>query len=141
MNFSWGPPTQRRMRLLRGFVTLIYTGTRVGVMSGLRMQDIRDKGDRRSLQLAGKEGKARDFPVRQDLDEWVAAYLKESGPTESPKSSPLFRAGERRSGPLPDRMMAPLAVQQMLTRRLVAARPAWRRKKVTVPFSTALSEC
>ena len=59
--------------------------------------------------------------MRHDLDEWIAAYLQGAGLTEAPQASPLFRAGRRRSSPLTDRAMSPLAVQLMLKRRL---RPA-----------------
>ena len=101
--------------------TLIYTGARVGAISRLRMQDLRDNGNHRSLQFAEKGGKAREIPVRHDLDEWIAAYLEGAGLGEAPQASPLFRAGQRRASPLTDRAMSPLAVQLMLKRRLKAA--------------------
>ena len=59
--------------------TLIYTGARVGAISRLRMQDLRDNGNHRSLQFAEKGGKSREIPVRHDLDEWIAAYLEGCG--------------------------------------------------------------
>ena len=101
--------------------TLIYTGARVGAISRLRMQDLRDNGNHRSLQFSEKGGKSREIPVRHDLDEWIAAYLEGAGLTDAPQASPLFRAGQRRSSPLTDRAMSPLAVQLMLKRRLRAA--------------------
>ena len=101
--------------------TLITTGARVGAIARLRMQDLRDNGNHRSLQFAGKGGKAREIPVRHDLDEWIAAYLDGAGLGEAPQASPLFRAGQRRASPLTDRAMSPLAVQLMLKRRLKAA--------------------
>ena len=101
--------------------TLIYTGARVGAIARLRMQDLRDNGNHRSLQFAEKGGKSREIPVRHDLDEWIAAYIEGAGLTEVPQASPLFRAGQRRSSPLTDRAMSPLAVQLMLKRRLRAA--------------------
>ena len=101
--------------------TLIYTGARVGAISRLRMQDLRDNGNHRSLQFAEKGGKVREIPVRHDLDEWIAAYLQGAGLEDAPQASPLYRAGQRRSSPLTDRAMSPLAVQQMLKRRLRAA--------------------
>ena len=101
--------------------TLIYTGARVGAISRLRMQDLRDNGNHRSLQFSKKGGKSREVPVRHDLDEWIAAYLEGCSLTTAPKTSPLFRAGQRRGSPLTDRAMSPLAVQLMLKRRLRAA--------------------
>ena len=75
--------------------TLIYTGARVGAISRLRMQDLRDNGKYRSLQFAEKGGKAREILVRHDLDEWIATYLDGAGLTDAPQASPLFRAGQR----------------------------------------------
>ena len=101
--------------------TLIYTGARVGAIARLRMQDLRDNGNHRSLQFAEKGGKAREIPVRHDLDEWIAAYLEEADLADAPKGSALFRAGKRRGSPLTERAMSSLAVQLMLKRRLKAA--------------------
>ena len=102
--------------------TLVYTGARVGAISRLRIQDLRDHGNHRALQFSEKGGKSREIPVRHDLDEWIAAYVRRGGPgTEAPKASPLFRAGQRRGSPLTERAMSPLAVQLMLKRRLKAA--------------------
>ena len=101
--------------------TLIYTGARVGAISRLRIQDPRDHGNHRALQFSEKGGKSREIPVRHDLDEWIAAYLEGAGLTDAPQASPLFRAGKRRSSPLTDRAMSPLAMQLMLKRRLRAA--------------------
>ena len=101
--------------------TLIYTGARGGSSTRLRIQDLRDQGNQRSLLFAEKGGKAREVPVRHDLDEWISAYLEGAGLEDAPQASPLYRAGQRRSSPLTDRAMSPLAVQQMLKRRLKAA--------------------
>ena len=92
--------------------TLIYTGARVGAISRLRMEDLRDHGNHRALQFAEKGGKAREIPVRHDLDEWIAAYLDGADLADAPKGSPLFRAGQRRGSPLTGRAMSPLAVHQ-----------------------------
>ena len=101
--------------------TFIYTGVRVAAISRLRMQDLRDHGEHRSLQFAERGGKSREIPVHRHLDEWVATYLQGAGLTDAPEASPLFPAGERRSSPLTERAMSPIAVHQMLKRRLAAA--------------------
>ena len=101
--------------------TLIYTGARVGAISRLRMQNLRDNGNHRSLQFAEKGGKVREIPVRHDLDEWIAAYIQGAVLTDAPKASPLYRAGERRYSPLTERALSPLAAEQMLKRRGNAA--------------------
>ena len=101
--------------------TLIYTGARVGAVSRLTLRDLRDHGHHRTLQFPEKGGRAREIPVRLDLDTWIAAYLEGAGLMEAPRDSPLFRSGERRGSPLTDRALSPLAVQLMLKRRLKAA--------------------
>ena len=101
--------------------TLIYTGARVGAISRLRIQDLRDHGNHRALQFSEKGGKSREIPVRHDLDEWIAAYLEGASLADAPKGSALFRAGARRGSPLTEGGMSPLAVQLMLKRRLKAA--------------------
>ena len=100
---------------------LIYTGARVGAIARLRIQDLRDHGNHRAPQFAEKGGKAREIPLRHDLDEWIVAYLEGTSLADAPKASPLVRAGQRRGSPLTDRAMSPLAVQLMLNRRLKAA--------------------
>ena len=60
--------------------TLIYTGARVGAISRLRMQDLRDNGNHRSLQFSEKGGKSREIPVRHDLDEWIAGLPRRGRP-------------------------------------------------------------
>ena len=101
--------------------TLIYTGARVGAISRLRMEDLRDHGNHRALQFSEKGGKSWEIPVRHDLDTWIAAYLEGACLADAPKGSWLFRAGQRRGSPLTERGMSPLAVQLMLKRRLRAA--------------------
>ena len=101
--------------------TFTYTGSRVGAISRLRMEDLRDHGNHRALQFEEKGGKAREIPVRHDLDERIAAYFEGAGLAEAPKGSALFRAGQHRGSPLTERAMSPLAVQLILKRRLRAA--------------------
>ena len=101
--------------------TLIYTGARVGAISRLRIENLRDHGNHRALQFAEKGGKSREVPVRHDLDEGIAAYRERRGLADAPKGSALFRAGQRRGSPLTELAMSPLAVQLMLKRRLRAA--------------------
>ena len=101
--------------------TLVYTGARVGAITRLRIQDLRDQGDQRSLLFTEKGGKAREVPVRHDLDAWLTAYVEGAGLREAPKGSVMFRAGQNRHGPLTDRAMSPHAVRRMLKRRLSAA--------------------
>ena len=59
--------------------TLAYTGARVGAIAQLRLQDLRDYGEHRSLWFREKRGKEREIPVRIDLDRWLAEYVAAAG--------------------------------------------------------------
>ena len=72
--------------------TLAYTGARVGAIAQLRLQDLRDYGEYRSLWFREKRGKEREIPVRIDLDRWIAEYVAAAGIADDPKASPLFRS-------------------------------------------------
>ena len=96
--------------------TMIATGARVGALCRLRLGDLRDQGDYRVLRFTEKGGKERDIPVRYDLDEWLAAYMQAAEITEDPPTSPLWRAGITRVGPLSDRPLTPAGVRQLLKR-------------------------
>ncbi|MDE0248102.1 MAG: tyrosine-type recombinase/integrase [Gammaproteobacteria bacterium] len=85
-------PTSRagvRDRAVLG--TLIYTGARAGAVAALRLQDLRDYGDHRTLLMREKRGKQREIPVRIDLDAWIAAYLAAAELRGQPPDTPLFR--------------------------------------------------
>ena len=73
------------------FGTLAYTGARVGAVTNLRLQDLRDLGGYRTLWFREKRGREREIPVRHDLDEWLAAYLAAAGVDGDPGDAPLFR--------------------------------------------------
>ena len=73
------------------FGTLAYTGARVGAVTALRLQDLRDHGDFRTFWFREKRGREREVSVRHDLDEWLAAYLAASGVNGYPKQAPFFR--------------------------------------------------
>ena len=75
------------------FGTFVYAGARVGALCRLRIQDLRDHGNHRTLQFAEKGGKVREIPVRHDLDVWIAAYIKGAALRQTPKRSALFRTG------------------------------------------------
>ena len=64
---------------------LIYTGARVGAITRLRIQDLRDQGNQRSLLFVEKGGRAREIPVRHDLDRWLTAYIEGTGLRKRPR--------------------------------------------------------
>ena len=98
--------------------TLTYTGARVGAVARLRLQDLRDHGEHRSLRFAEKGGKEREIPVRHDLDGWLSAYLDTAGIADDPKAAPLFRAALYRTGTLQAAGLGPYTIRFILKRRL-----------------------
>lgn len=98
--------------------TLTYTGSRVGALAKLRLRDLRDYGEHRTLLFMEKRGKEREIPVRFDLDEWLAAYLDAGQLQDDSPDSPLFRAmipGTDRYNP---DGLGPWTIRQLLKRRL-----------------------
>lgn len=102
--------------------TLVYTGARAGAVAGLRLQDLRDYGQHRTLRMREKRGKQREIPVRIDLDAWVAAYLAAAQIRDEPQHTPLFRvlAPSAPTG-FGDAGIEPWTLRSMLKRRLRAA--------------------
>jgi site-specific recombinase XerC len=50
------------------------------------------------LRFIEKGGKAREVPVRHDLQQIVAAYIDAAGLEQAPKDAPLFRGAIGSSG-------------------------------------------
>ena len=98
--------------------TLTYTGQRVGALSRLRLQDLRDYGEHRAFAFREKRGKEREIPLRFDLDRWIADYLACAQLDDSPKDSPLFRT----TYPSDRSRFTTLAVQPSAVRRLLKRR-------------------
>ncbi len=99
--------------------TLTYTGARVGALSQLRLQDLRDYGDHRTLCFREKGGKRREIPVRIDLDRWLADYLAAGSIADDPKDSPLLRPLDIHDrSRLASRPIYPQLIRDLLKRRL-----------------------
>ena len=99
------------------FGTLAYTGTRVGAVTNLRLQDLRDLGGFRTLWFREKRGREREIPVRYDLDEWLAAYLAAAG---DPGDAPFFRPLTTGRNAFEPRPLQPWTIRAILKRRLKA---------------------
>ena len=82
-------PVGVRDRAILG--TLTYTGARVGAIASLRLRDLRDYGEYRSLRFTEKRGKEREIPLRLDLNQWLQAYLLVVDATGEGRDAPLFR--------------------------------------------------
>lgn len=102
--------------------TLAMTGARVGAVAKLRLRDLRNYGEYRSLRFREKRGKEREIPLRFDLDRWIADYLEAAGAIGDPPDSGLFRSIDSR---FPNRFrrsgLGPWTIRALLKRRLADA--------------------
>jgi len=110
-------PVGLRDRAILG--TLTYTGQRVGAVARLRLQDLRDYGDRRAFAFREKRGKEREIPLRFDLDQWIAEYIAVAALGDDRKSAPLFRTTSSSAATgFTDRGVEPWTIRTLLKRRL-----------------------
>jgi site-specific recombinase XerD len=100
---------------------LVYTAARVGAVAKLDRRDLRHDGTQWSLRLAEKGGKARDIPVRHDLEGFLLAYLGAAGSKADGGIGPLFHAAAGRSRTLTGRGMSAADMGRMVKRRLTDA--------------------
>jgi integrase/recombinase XerD len=71
---------------------LIYTAARIGAVATLKLKSLEHDGSQWLLKFVEKGGKAREIPVRHDLEQYLLAYLDAAGLRDAPKDSPLFRS-------------------------------------------------
>ncbi len=112
-------PVGVRDRAILG--TLAGTGARVGAVAKLRMRDLRDYGEYRSLRFTEKRGKEREIPLRLDLNQWIQAYLllvDDFADTAAPLFRPLHANSRSRFA---RRFVTPYTIRAMLKRRLADA--------------------
>jgi site-specific recombinase XerD len=96
---------------------LIYTAARVGAVAKLTLKSLRHDGTQYALRFSEKGGKAREIPVRHDLQEILLGYIEAAGITEGP----LFRTAVRRTMQLRSKTMSAIDICRMIKRRLKAA--------------------
>jgi len=110
-------PVGVRDRAILG--TLTYTGARVGAIAKLRLRDLRDYGEYRSLRFTEKRGKEREISLRLDLNQWLQAYLLLVDATGEGRDAPLFRPLSAASrSRFSSRRIGPWTIRSMLKRRL-----------------------
>jgi len=97
---------------------LAYTGARVGALARLRLGDLKNLGEHRTLRFREKGGKRREIPVRHDLDAWLREYLAVAGIVGQDDKAPLFRAAAGKRRQLTNAGYAAHSMRQMLKRRL-----------------------
>jgi integrase len=102
--------------------TLVYTGARVGAVAKLCVQDFYQDGNQWYLHLDEKGGKARQIPVRHDLQTFYEKYIAAAGLSDAPEDSPLFRSTVRKLKVLTDNAMTDNDILRMVKRRLKDAK-------------------
>jgi site-specific recombinase XerD len=96
---------------------LVYTAARVGAVAKLTTKSLRHDGSRYTLRFAEKGGKAREIPVRHDVQKILLEYVATSGITDGP----LFPTAFRRSEKLTANPMSGINICRMMKRRLRSA--------------------
>jgi site-specific recombinase XerD len=96
---------------------LIYTAARVGAVAKLTFKSLRHDGTQYALRFSEKGGKAREIPVRHDVEQILKGYIEAAGITEGP----LFRPAFRRTKRLTAKAMSGIDICRMMKRRLKAA--------------------
>jgi integrase/recombinase XerD len=64
---------------------LIYTASRVGAVAKLKSGSFYHAGEQWMLHFEEKGGKAREIPVRHDLEQQISTYLDAAGVRNAPK--------------------------------------------------------
>ena len=98
---------------------LIYTAARIGAVATLKMKSLEHDGSQWLLHFAEKGGKAREIPVRHDLERaYLIAYIAAAGLRDVPKDSPLFRSAIGKTKTLTNRSATAGDLGRMVKRRM-----------------------
>ncbi len=97
---------------------LIYTAVRVGAVAKLRLTDLQHDGSQWSLRFTDKGGKAREIPVRHDLEKFIFDYVSAADISKDLKELPLFRTAIRKTKALTKNRMSGADMCRMVKRRI-----------------------
>jgi integrase/recombinase XerD len=100
---------------------LIYTAARVGAVAKLTVGDLQHDGSQWCLRFAEKGGKAREVPVRHDLERFLLSYVVVAGLEGEAKQRPLFRTTAGRTRLLTENAMTAIDMCRMVKRRMKEA--------------------
>ena len=98
--------------------TLIFTAARAGAISALTMKHLVSDGSQYSLQFNEKNNRAREIPVRHDLQLYLQAYIERLPQAEEQKDLPLFRTAPGKGGKFTANPMTGVDIYRMVYRRL-----------------------
>jgi site-specific recombinase XerD len=106
----------------RGIIAiLIYTAARAGAVARLQRKHFAHDGSQFTLRFEEKGGKAREIPVRHDLERYLREYLEAAGLKDADRDTPLFRSAYRTSGRLTANPITGVDLCRMIKRRLKVA--------------------
>jgi integrase/recombinase XerD len=97
---------------------LIYTAARVGAVAGLSIGSFAHDGSQSVLRFLEKGGKARDIPVRNDLERFLSAYVSAADLESVARDEPMFRRLARKAAVLTPQAMTADDMGRMLKRRM-----------------------
>jgi integrase len=116
-------PIGLRDRALIGL--MIYSFARIGAALSMRVADVFTQNRRLWVRLREKGGKRHEMPCHHHLENWLHAYLDETGIGADPKG-PLFRTIGRGTGKLTRTQLPQANAYAMVRRRAEAAGIATR---------------
>jgi integrase/recombinase XerD len=99
---------------------MVYTFSRVGAATSMKVEDFFVQGRRGWVRLHEKGGKEHEMPTHHNLDRYLEEYIRAAGIAEDRKS-PLFRTTRGRSGELTANSLLQSDVWRMIRRRALAA--------------------
>jgi site-specific recombinase XerC len=99
---------------------MVFSFARVGATLAMRVEDVYVQHRRLWVRLREKGGKVHAMPCHHTLEEYLHAYLDDTGIVSDPKS-PLFRTIARGTGRLSPRPLPQANAYAMVRRRALAA--------------------
>ena len=99
---------------------MVYSLARVSAAVGMRVEDAYIQGRRLHVRLQEKGGKVHAMPCHHQLEEYLLAYIEQTGIKGDPKG-PLFRTFAAGTGPLTRTALSRADAYKMVRRRAIAA--------------------
>ncbi len=99
---------------------MVFSFARIGAALAMRVEDVFTQNRRLWVRLREKGGKAHVMPCHHSLEEYLVAYLEQTGIGADPKG-PLFRTIGRGTGRLTGTPLPQANAYAMIARRAAAA--------------------
>lgn len=99
---------------------MVYSFARIGAALAMKVEDVFVQNRRLWVRLREKGGKAHALPCHHSLEEYLTAYVEETGVIHDPKG-PLFRTIGRGTGKLTAAPLPQANAYAMIRRRAAAA--------------------